>query len=175
MAQRVFLSIAASEPKKKVYLRDIIQAYIQSLENIGRKIYFEPVPEMGLPKSVVLKAVKPLYGIPESGLLWFKSYSGHHVSTLGMTQSKVDECCFFKRGEDGLSGMTILQVDDSVGLGDDEFLDLEEKNSNKFRAKPRSILSSGESLSFNGGTIGCLLYTSPSPRDQRGSRMPSSA
>ena len=24
-------------------------------------------------------------------------------------------------------------------------------------------------------TFGCLLYTSPSPRDQRGSRMPSSA
>ena len=26
-----------------------------------------------------------------------------------------------------------------------------------------------------GGINGCLLYTSPSPRDQRGSRMPSSA
>ena len=26
-----------------------------------------------------------------------------------------------------------------------------------------------------GNTYGCLLYTSPSPRDQRGSRMPSSA
>ena len=26
-----------------------------------------------------------------------------------------------------------------------------------------------------GGCSGCLLYTSPSPRDQRGSRMPSSA
>ena len=26
-----------------------------------------------------------------------------------------------------------------------------------------------------GRLIGCLLYTSPSPRDQRGSRMPSSA
>ena len=25
------------------------------------------------------------------------------------------------------------------------------------------------------GLLGCLLYTSPSPRDQRGSRMPSSA
>ena len=25
------------------------------------------------------------------------------------------------------------------------------------------------------GLKGCLLYTSPSPRDQRGSRMPSSA
>ena len=27
---------------------------------------------------------------------------------------------------------------------------------------------------YNGGGV-CLLYTSPSPRDQRGSRMPSSA
>ena len=29
--------------------------------------------------------------------------------------------------------------------------------------------------SQNNGSISCLLYTSPSPRDQRGSRMPSSA
>ena len=28
---------------------------------------------------------------------------------------------------------------------------------------------------FEGPSYGCLLYTSPSPRDQRGSRMPSSA
>ena len=28
---------------------------------------------------------------------------------------------------------------------------------------------------FDGETVTCLLYTSPSPRDQRGSRMPSSA
>ena len=37
----------------------------------------------------------------------------------------------------------------------------------------------GEILGFNGITEwaldSCLLYTSPSPRDQRGSRMPSSA
>ena len=30
-------------------------------------------------------------------------------------------------------------------------------------------------VSNKGGYITCLLYTSPSPRDQRGSRMPSSA
>ena len=44
-----------------------------------------------------------------------------------------------------------------------------------------SGLGAGESLevvnllSQNGGSANCLLYTSPSPRDQRGSRMPSSA
>ena len=32
-----------------------------------------------------------------------------------------------------------------------------------------------EASSFNRDIGGCLLYTSPSPRDQRGSRMPSSA
>ena len=32
-----------------------------------------------------------------------------------------------------------------------------------------------ESIGFDGQASPCLLYTSPSPRDQRGSRMPSSA
>ena len=43
-------------------------------------------------------------------------------------------------------------------------------------------VEAGEMVEFDGGIKGmalnleaCLLYTSPSPRDQRGSRMPSSA
>ena len=38
------------------------------------------------------------------------------------------------------------------------------------RRRPASVLQAPE-----GGKGACLLYTSPSPRDQRGSRMPSSA
>ena len=40
-------------------------------------------------------------------------------------------------------------------------------------ALPEAVLKDvqAEMLEWNG----CLLYTSPSPRDQRGSRMPSSA
>ena len=41
----------------------------------------------------------------------------------------------------------------------------------KFALEPRNA---GEERNFD-GFIDCLLYTSPSPRDQRGSRMPSSA
>ena len=33
----------------------------------------------------------------------------------------------------------------------------------------------GANVMINGLSIGCLLYTSPSPRDKRQSRMPSSA
>ena len=42
-------------------------------------------------------------------------------------------------------------------------------NKNRTSSDVRSLLSK------NGGSMACLLYTSPSPRDQRGSRMPSSA
>ena len=38
-----------------------------------------------------------------------------------------------------------------------------------------SLKSEMAILSFIGENENCLLYTSPSPRDQRGSRMPSSA
>ena len=39
----------------------------------------------------------------------------------------------------------------------------------------RPIKHTENSLDIGHGPIDCLLYTSPSPRDQRGSRMPSSA
>ena len=39
----------------------------------------------------------------------------------------------------------------------------------------RSWLKDLDVTPFEGADVACLLYTSPSPRDQRGSRMPSSA
>ena len=42
-------------------------------------------------------------------------------------------------------------------------------------AKPEDILKVMEAVGKVALVQDCLLYTSPSPRDQRGSRMPSSA
>ena len=62
-----------------------------------------------------------------------------------------------------------------------KLLDLEILEENLFRGQSENI---GGPRVFGGQVIGqaltaaartCLLYTSPSPRDQRGSRMPSSA
>ena len=44
----------------------------------------------------------------------------------------------------------------------------------KFRSRCRICMQSQESHEMQSHQL-CLLYTSPSPRDQRGSRMPSSA
>ena len=43
------------------------------------------------------------------------------------------------------------------------------------KALKRSLTGKGSGLFVTSVYGGCLLYTSPSPRDQRGSRMPSSA
>ena len=45
----------------------------------------------------------------------------------------------------------------------------------KLTKKEAKILVIAGLVEVWGNALGCLLYTSPSPRDQRGSRMPSSA
>lgn len=69
---------------------------------------------MGLKSDEVLIVVKPLYGVPESGLHWFLTYQDHHVNNLGMKSTIIDNCVLYKRNETHLEGMTALQVDDSI-------------------------------------------------------------
>jgi len=71
LGQRIALCIAAMNPEGQAYLRDVTQAYTQSKSELERDVFLEPPPEMNLPSGKVLLAVKPLYGVPESGLHWF--------------------------------------------------------------------------------------------------------
>ena len=59
----------------------------------------------------------------------------------------------------------------SIGLADDDRL---RKLENK-RARVQTMRNGLEKLSVSPDDTACLLYTSPSPRDLRASRMPSSA
>ena len=154
MGQRLFLSLVPAEPKLKPYNRDVTQAYTQSKYQMGRIVYLEPVPEMELPDDVVLLVVKPLYGIPEAGLHWYLTYKGHHTETLGMKQCTFDQCIMYKPEKDcEVPNMVMLQVDDTVGAGTDEFLALEECTSKEFMTKDRELLHQGRHMKFNGAYI----------------------
>lgn len=89
-AQRLSLSLVAMVPERDTYARDISHAYVQSDGKLYRNIYLEPLPEMGINSDYLLKASKPLYGIPESGLFWFDTYHSHHKNVLGMDASQAD-------------------------------------------------------------------------------------
>jgi len=155
--ERLSLCIAAMQPDNRPYVRDFTQAYIQSKRGLERKVYLRPPSEMELADGMILLAKKPLYGIPESGLHWFITYRDHHVGKLRMKTSKTDHCILYRRtpSDTGIRipAITILQVDDSFGVGNEQFLAEEETYSHVFKTKPRKCLEPGDSCDFNGATI----------------------
>ena len=150
---RLALSLRTMFPDYNSYLRDVSQAYTQSSQNLARPVFLQPVPEMNLPKHKVLKAIKPLYGIPEAGLYWFVTYSDHHKHKLGMQCTSFDPCVLYRRDNNNFTGLTVLQVDDSYGFGSKDFLDKEENTKHNFICKPRETLQEGECRDFNGFII----------------------
>lgn len=131
------------------HTRDITQAYTQSVTSLERDVYIRPPVELNLPKEKVLKVVKPLYGIPESGLHWYLTYMEHHTDRLGMSRSRADPCLLFRHDFDRLSAMVILQVDDSLIAGSQIFLTDEDSASKAFLSKPRQRIGR-KAICFNG-------------------------
>jgi len=107
---------------------------------------------LGITKGSILKVVKPLYGVPEAGNHWFKTYYMHHLNELGMSQSTYNPCLLYRNK---LFGVVGLQTDDTLFVGDAEFADEEQNNLKKaqFLAKDRDQLISDKPIKFNGGLI----------------------
>jgi len=168
--QRIALAIAAMNADGHAYVRDITQAYTQSNSELERDVYLTPPPEMQLTPGKVLLALKPLYGVPESGLHWFLTYSNHHIENLNMKSCTVDPCILYNRkgtnGQHKLPNVTILQVDDSFGCGNDHFLECEEKESKRFRTNPRQVIRIGDTCKFNGSEL-CRISKSKYTLTQR--------
>ena len=157
ISQRIILSIAAMTAENtRLYLRDISQAYVQSTTMLNRDFYVNPPWELAkrlnLTDDSVLKVVKPLYGVPEAGNHWFKTYHSHHLDELAMEQSTYDPCLLYSNRPFGVVG---LQTDDTLFVGDDDFVEKEQAGLEKakFMAKERERLTSNHDLKFNGGII----------------------
>lgn len=148
---RILLSLAASKGFD-VYLRDISQAYCCSEFELIREAYIIPPKSLNLPKNVLWKLMKPLYGLPESGLLWYETYRSYHEVDLQMKASVVDPCVYYRQTSDDLSGMIVTQVDDSAIIGTASFLAQEDKVSPAFPSKGRhKVEQCGKD--FNGSKI----------------------
>jgi len=92
-----------------LYLHDISQAYVQSTTLLNRDFYirppFELAQQLGLKEGSILRVVKPLYGVPEAGNHWFKTYHSHHVKELSIEQSTYDPCLLYSNGPFSVIGL----------------------------------------------------------------------
>ena len=135
----------------RVYLRDISQAYVSSEAKLLREIYIIPPKELKLDSDILWKVIRPLYGLPESGVIWFETYVGHHHDKLGMKSAEVDPCFLYRKDENRcVDGLVCLQVDDSIGAGTEEFLQEEADASKRFKTRTAEVLEYGNELKFNG-------------------------
>lgn len=158
VSQRLILALTATLQGNKdqpvsLYLRDISQAYVQSSTQLNRDFFVRPPTELGLQEGMILKVIKPLYGIPEAGNHWFNTYHRHHIEKLRMNQSTYDPCLLYTNS----NGFAIagLQTDDTLLLADQTFAEAEQTGLQeaKFLAKERETLTQTTPIKFNGGYI----------------------
>ncbi len=83
---------------------------------LRRSVHLKP-SEMQFGKGKVLKVIRPLYGMPESLIHWFKAYSDYHRQKLGMTPSRVDRCLLYDVEGNSPTGIIGLQVGDTNCAG----------------------------------------------------------
>ena len=120
----------------QIWLTDIIQAYLQSLQKLGRAIYVTKVPTVfGLKPHQCLKVEKPIYGLSEAGDHWHSTLDGHHRDDLEMQPLKSDAAVFIKRINERLIGLSATYVDDLLRAGTPQFRTLCRKTHELFDAK----------------------------------------
>lgn len=156
-SQRLLICLFACFPEQlTLYLRDISQAYTQSTTSLQREFYALPPKGIDL-GDWIMKVLKPLYGVPESGNHWYGTYHTHHTDKLGMVVSTFDPCLLFHGSPDNLTSFAVLglQTDDTCFAAGAEFASKEEEELKKagFMAKPREQLAAGKPVKFNGGVL----------------------
>ena len=78
ISQRLILVLAPAlfSTSIKLALRDITQAYVQ-LTSLLKRLFFCLLPKEirdEFPSNILLRIIRPLYGITESGTYWFNIY-----------------------------------------------------------------------------------------------------
>ena len=138
-----------------MYLRDISQAYVQSIIYLNREFYVRPPVKLGLDSNAILKIMKPLYGVPKAGNHWFNTYHFHHCEKLSMTQSIYNPCLLYTENSSSTRfGIVGLQTDDILFLSDRMLAIKEEEQLYKANllAQEREKLDI-KTIKFNGGYI----------------------
>jgi ribonuclease HI len=149
---RLLLTVAAGL-EMKVATRDISQAYVCTTKPLLRDVYVIPPKEAKVTEDELWLLKRPLYGLPESGAMWYATYAQHHRNKLEMRPTIVDPAVFVKHDAAGkLVGLCVLQVDDSLICGTADFLRQEEINSVAFPSKGRTMVTETP-VEFNGSVL----------------------
>ena len=134
-----------------LWTRAVSQAFVQPKDSLKREIFIRPprgenvLQILGAPPGSLLKAIQPLYGLPESPSYWWSTFRDYHKNTLDMSASVLNPCLFFRKDEHGrFEGTQAVLVDDTIGTGSISFADDEKLVELFFETKPENGRFSNE-------------------------------
>ncbi|KAM4066587.1 cwf18 domain containing protein [Hirsutella rhossiliensis] len=139
VSQRLILAIAPGLLQNygiTLSLRDITQAYPQSQTKLSRTILTQ------IPNRTIIRVIKPLYGIAEAGVHWFRTYQQHHLEKLDMSTSTYDSCLLISNTGPDTLGIVGMQTDDTLILGTNNFSTREEEELQRQNFVPSPRLTS---------------------------------
>jgi hypothetical protein len=115
-------------------------------------VYIRAPTELRVKEGTVLKVIRPLYGVPEAGTHWFRTYHTYYTEELGIVSSMFDLCLLFSD-----QAIIRLQTDDILIAAIPEFIVLEEAKRAiaNFPTKPIKQLIVDHLLDFNRFSITC--------------------
>jgi hypothetical protein len=91
-----------------------------------RYVYIKPSAEFDLNANQVLKLLRQLYGLANSGDYWRSTLLNHLKEELGMKQTVGDPAMFFKMLDSKLQGMCATHVDDALHAGNKVYEEITE-------------------------------------------------
>jgi hypothetical protein len=103
-----------------VWTSDVRQAYLQAATPLLRDGYIK-TDVISLAQDEVLRLLKPLYGLSDSGDYWSKTLSDFHAQQLRLEQATGDFALYFRRLANKLVGISSTYVDDLLQAGTPEF------------------------------------------------------
>ena len=116
----------------KIWTADVRQAYLQSAIKLQREVYVKTnASEFELKPNKCLKLLRPLYGLCESGDLWYETFSQHSKEDLHLVQMKSDAALRYLK-DDTLHGLCGSYVDDLLCAGEARLKSAFEKTRSKF-------------------------------------------
>lgn len=113
------------------------QAYLESEENLQRKIFVKPWKEFGLKDEKMLKLLKALYGLSKSEDYWKKTFHKLLRNDLGMKVGISGPDLFYKKDKQKLVGICATYVDYSLHTGDRSYVNISKKIELQFKCKDR--------------------------------------
>ncbi|KAM4062459.1 DUF1421 multi-domain protein [Hirsutella rhossiliensis] len=94
------------------------------------------------PNGTIIRVIKPLYGIAEAGVHWFRTYQQHHLEKLDMSTSTYDSCLLISNTGPDTLGIVGMQTDDTLILGTNNFSTREEEELQRQNFVPSPRLTS---------------------------------